>query len=47
MKPFLRVALAAALAAATLLAQGAGRRKRTVGDAEVSASTVRYPDRYT
>ena len=35
MKQIVRIALAAALAAATLLAQAPGRQKRTVGDAEV------------
>jgi membrane dipeptidase len=35
MKQIVRVALAAALAAATLLAQAPGRQKRTVSDAEV------------
>ena len=35
MKQIVRVAFAAALAAATLLAQAPGRQKRTVGDAEV------------
>jgi membrane dipeptidase len=35
MKKIVRIALAAALAAATLLAQAPGRQKRTVGDAEV------------
>jgi membrane dipeptidase len=35
MKHIVRAALAAALAAATLLAQAPGRQKRTVGDAEV------------
>ena len=35
MKHIVRVTLAAALAAATLLAQAPGRQKRTVGDAEV------------
>jgi membrane dipeptidase len=35
MNPIVRFALAAALAAATLLAQAPGRHKRTVTDAEV------------